>query len=81
MERELKESMAICNAKVCEMEIEYGLRKEEDARPGVEKKAIEPPSLMKVDDDITADKLVIVEDIVETPDLEMTDSKEIVPVR
>uniref|UniRef100_A0A915KQ68 Anaphase-promoting complex subunit 10 n=1 Tax=Romanomermis culicivorax TaxID=13658 RepID=A0A915KQ68_ROMCU len=53
MERKLKESMVIYNAKVRQMEIEYGLRKEEDT---VEKKAMEPVSLMKVDDDITTER-------------------------
>uniref|UniRef100_A0A915HH92 Uncharacterized protein n=1 Tax=Romanomermis culicivorax TaxID=13658 RepID=A0A915HH92_ROMCU len=60
------------------MEIEYGLRKEEDTMPAVEKKAVEPPSPMKVDNNITADKLVIVEDIAETPNSEMMYSKEVI---
>uniref|UniRef100_A0A915I8M0 Uncharacterized protein n=1 Tax=Romanomermis culicivorax TaxID=13658 RepID=A0A915I8M0_ROMCU len=46
--------------------------------PIVEQRAIEPLSPMKVDEDIAADKLIIVEDVAETPDLEMMDSKEVI---
>uniref|UniRef100_A0A915KRR6 Uncharacterized protein n=1 Tax=Romanomermis culicivorax TaxID=13658 RepID=A0A915KRR6_ROMCU len=77
MEQDLKESMAIYNAKIREMEIKYRLLKEEDATPVMEKKAMEPPSPMKVYDDITIDKLVIDESVVEMLDLEMAESKEI----
>uniref|UniRef100_A0A915HYV2 Uncharacterized protein n=1 Tax=Romanomermis culicivorax TaxID=13658 RepID=A0A915HYV2_ROMCU len=59
-----------------EMEVEYRLGKEEDATPAVEQKAMEPPSPMKVDDDIATNKLVIDENIAEMPNLEMADSKE-----
>uniref|UniRef100_A0A915L1Z4 Uncharacterized protein n=1 Tax=Romanomermis culicivorax TaxID=13658 RepID=A0A915L1Z4_ROMCU len=44
--------------------------------PAVEQKGIEPPSPMKVDDDFTIDKLVIDENVAETPDSKMADSKE-----
>uniref|UniRef100_A0A915K8K1 Uncharacterized protein n=1 Tax=Romanomermis culicivorax TaxID=13658 RepID=A0A915K8K1_ROMCU len=44
--------------------------------PKVEKKVLEPPLPMKVDDDMTSEKLVIDEMIAEMPESEMTESKE-----
>uniref|UniRef100_A0A915KRQ0 Uncharacterized protein n=1 Tax=Romanomermis culicivorax TaxID=13658 RepID=A0A915KRQ0_ROMCU len=58
------------------MEIEYGLRKDEEAAPAVEKKLMELPSPMKVDDDITTNKLIIDKNVAETPEPEMVESKE-----
>uniref|UniRef100_A0A915JPQ0 Uncharacterized protein n=1 Tax=Romanomermis culicivorax TaxID=13658 RepID=A0A915JPQ0_ROMCU len=61
------------NAKIGNMEVEHRLQKDEEATPAVEQKAMEPPSLMKVDNDIATHKLVIDKNVVDTPDSEMAD--------
>uniref|UniRef100_A0A915I6H3 Uncharacterized protein n=1 Tax=Romanomermis culicivorax TaxID=13658 RepID=A0A915I6H3_ROMCU len=76
MERELKENMAIMNAKIRKMEVEYGFQKGRDAMPAVQQKAMEPPSPMKLDEDIAINKLVIDENVVKMLDWEMVDCKE-----
>uniref|UniRef100_A0A915KKD9 Uncharacterized protein n=1 Tax=Romanomermis culicivorax TaxID=13658 RepID=A0A915KKD9_ROMCU len=78
IEDALNNNMAIYNKKVHQMAIQFGLQKDDTATPEVEKKVLEPPSPMKVDDDVTSKKLVIDESIVKTPELEMTESKEII---
>uniref|UniRef100_A0A915IQG2 Uncharacterized protein n=1 Tax=Romanomermis culicivorax TaxID=13658 RepID=A0A915IQG2_ROMCU len=42
---------------------------------------MELPSPMKVDDDITTNKLIIDKNVVETPEPEMVESKELTPVK
>uniref|UniRef100_A0A915KLS0 Uncharacterized protein n=1 Tax=Romanomermis culicivorax TaxID=13658 RepID=A0A915KLS0_ROMCU len=59
MEDELDKNMAIYTKKVRQMAIQFGLQKEDTATPEVEKKVLEPPLLMKVDDDMASEKLVI----------------------
>uniref|UniRef100_A0A915J328 Uncharacterized protein n=1 Tax=Romanomermis culicivorax TaxID=13658 RepID=A0A915J328_ROMCU len=60
------------------MAIQFGLQKDDSTAPEMEAKVVvlEPPSPMKVDDDIASDKLVIDETIAERPESEMTESKE-----
>uniref|UniRef100_A0A915KLT0 Uncharacterized protein n=1 Tax=Romanomermis culicivorax TaxID=13658 RepID=A0A915KLT0_ROMCU len=65
-------------AKIHKKEHIFGFQKEEDSMPIVEQKVIEPPSPMKVNDNIDPDKLVIHKDAVETPDSEMMYSKAVV---
>uniref|UniRef100_A0A915J9B6 Uncharacterized protein n=1 Tax=Romanomermis culicivorax TaxID=13658 RepID=A0A915J9B6_ROMCU len=76
MEEELKKNMVIYNEKVCQMAVEFGLQKDEDAMLAVEKK-LEPSLPMKVNDDITTDKLIIDETIAKMPESEMMESKEV----
>uniref|UniRef100_A0A915I3B9 Uncharacterized protein n=1 Tax=Romanomermis culicivorax TaxID=13658 RepID=A0A915I3B9_ROMCU len=76
MEEELRKNIAIYNEKVHQMAIQFGLQKDDTATPEVEKKVLEPPSPMKVDNDIPSKTLVIDESIAETPEPEMTESKE-----
>uniref|UniRef100_A0A915L6A3 Uncharacterized protein n=1 Tax=Romanomermis culicivorax TaxID=13658 RepID=A0A915L6A3_ROMCU len=80
MEEELRKSMVMYNKKVCQMSIQFGLQKDDTLAPEVERKVLllEPPSPMKVDDDMASDKLVIDETIAETPESEMTESKEVI---
>uniref|UniRef100_A0A915HIG5 Uncharacterized protein n=1 Tax=Romanomermis culicivorax TaxID=13658 RepID=A0A915HIG5_ROMCU len=75
MQRQFHEGMAKIRAKIRKVAVQYGFQKEEEITPIVEQKAMEPPSPMKVDDDIAADKLVIDEDNAEMLDSEMVDKE------
>uniref|UniRef100_A0A915J854 Uncharacterized protein n=1 Tax=Romanomermis culicivorax TaxID=13658 RepID=A0A915J854_ROMCU len=76
MEEELRKSMANYNEKLRQMAIQFRIQKDDTTAPEVEKKVLEPPSRMEVDDDMASDKLVIDETMVEMPESEMTESKE-----
>uniref|UniRef100_A0A915J9S1 Uncharacterized protein n=1 Tax=Romanomermis culicivorax TaxID=13658 RepID=A0A915J9S1_ROMCU len=78
MERELKENMALMNAKMEYLKRKMGFPKKEDAMPAVEQKVMEPPSPMKVDDNSATNKLVIDQNVAEMLDSEMRDSKEVI---
>uniref|UniRef100_A0A915IR42 Uncharacterized protein n=1 Tax=Romanomermis culicivorax TaxID=13658 RepID=A0A915IR42_ROMCU len=73
MQREFEEGMALMKAKMEQLKHNIRFQREEDITLVVEQRTMEPLSLMKVDDDIVTDKLIIEEDVVEMLDSEMMD--------
>uniref|UniRef100_A0A915IHR6 Uncharacterized protein n=1 Tax=Romanomermis culicivorax TaxID=13658 RepID=A0A915IHR6_ROMCU len=71
----LRNELALMKARMEKLKCDIGFQREEDATLIEEQKAMEPPSPMKVEDNITTDKLVIEEDAAEMPDSEMGDTK------
>uniref|UniRef100_A0A915HGP9 Uncharacterized protein n=1 Tax=Romanomermis culicivorax TaxID=13658 RepID=A0A915HGP9_ROMCU len=78
MEEELTKNAAIYYEKLLQMAIQFRLQKDDTAAPEMEAKVVvlEPPWPMKVEDNMASNKLIIDEMIAETPESEMTESKE-----